>query len=81
MFGAVGLQFVGRGGEPGMINLDAHHLGIAVIAGNRGNGEFDGQWLALVIKHVGMSKIGGLTRHVAERERFCGLDLIYAQGA
>ncbi|PRD20755.1 UNVERIFIED_CONTAM: hypothetical protein NCL1_53719 [Trichonephila clavipes] len=81
MFGAVGLQFVGRGGEPGMIHRDAHHLGIAVISGNRGNGEFDGQWLALVIKHVGMNKIGALTRHVAERERFFWLDLIYARGA
>ncbi|GFT67673.1 hypothetical protein TNCV_3001111 [Trichonephila clavipes] len=43
-----GSHFVGRGGEPGMILRDAHHLGITAIAGNRGDGEFDGHWLALV---------------------------------
>ncbi|GFX94485.1 hypothetical protein TNCV_4295251 [Trichonephila clavipes] len=32
-----------RGSEPGMIHRD--HLGIVE---NRGNGEFDGHWLALV---------------------------------
>ncbi|GFV60029.1 uncharacterized protein TNCV_874371 [Trichonephila clavipes] len=52
-----------------MIHRDAHHLGIAAIAGNRGNGEFDGHLLALVMKHVGMSKINGLTRHVALSEK------------
>ncbi|GFS97958.1 hypothetical protein TNCV_2018961 [Trichonephila clavipes] len=36
-------HFVGCGGEPGMIHRN--HLG---ITGNRGNGEFDGHWLALV---------------------------------
>ncbi|PRD26521.1 UNVERIFIED_CONTAM: hypothetical protein NCL1_37866 [Trichonephila clavipes] len=69
MFVAVGSQFVGRGAEPGMIHCDVHHLGIAAIARNRGNGEFDGHWLALVMKRVGMSKIGGLTRHVALSEK------------
>ncbi|GFV34718.1 uncharacterized protein TNCV_1450221 [Trichonephila clavipes] len=54
-----------------MIHGDAHHLGIAAIPGNRGNGQFDGHWLALVMKHVGMRKIGGLTqhRHVASMSR------------
>ncbi|GFU58305.1 hypothetical protein TNCV_167301 [Trichonephila clavipes] len=54
-----------------MIHGDAHHLGIAAIPGNRGNGQFDGHWLALVMKHVGMRKIGGLTqhRHVASNEQ------------
>ncbi|GFU20789.1 uncharacterized protein TNCV_4823341 [Trichonephila clavipes] len=69
MFVAVGSQFVGHGGEPGMIHRDAHHLGIAAIAGNHGNGEFDGHWLALVLKHVGMGKINGLTRHGALSEK------------
>ncbi|GFW42066.1 uncharacterized protein TNCV_1905241 [Trichonephila clavipes] len=68
-----------RGGEPFMIHRDAHHFGIAAIIGNRGNGEFDGHWLALGMKHVGMSKIGGLTRHVAEREGL--FSLIYAREA
>ncbi|GFU74723.1 uncharacterized protein TNCV_2431131 [Trichonephila clavipes] len=45
-----------------MIHGDAHHLGITAIPGNRGNGQFDGHWLALVMKHVGMRKIGGLTQ-------------------
>ncbi|GFY12070.1 uncharacterized protein TNCV_4975701 [Trichonephila clavipes] len=62
MFVAVGSQLVWRGGEPGMIHRVAHHLGIADITGNRGNGEFDGHWLALVMKHVGMSKINGLRK-------------------
>ncbi|GFW54116.1 hypothetical protein TNCV_3829241 [Trichonephila clavipes] len=35
-----------RGGEPGMIHRD--HLGITAIAGNSGNEEFDGHWLALM---------------------------------
>ncbi|GFU51551.1 uncharacterized protein TNCV_81871 [Trichonephila clavipes] len=52
-----------------MIHRDAHHLGIHAIAGNRGNGEFDEHWLAPVQKHVGMSKIDGLTRHVALSEK------------
>ncbi|GFS86577.1 uncharacterized protein TNCV_903331 [Trichonephila clavipes] len=69
MFVSIGSQFVERDGEPGMIHRDAHNLGIAAIAGNRGNGEFDGHWLALVIKHVGMSKIGGLTHVVALSEK------------
>ncbi|GFV23201.1 uncharacterized protein TNCV_2943611 [Trichonephila clavipes] len=60
IFVAVGSQFFRQGGVPGMIHRDAHHLGIAAIAGNWGNGEFDGNWLALVVKHVGMSNINGL---------------------
>ncbi|GFW69007.1 uncharacterized protein TNCV_2919051 [Trichonephila clavipes] len=63
-----------RGDEPGMIHRDAHHLGIAAIAGNRGNGEFDG--LTLVMKHVGMSKINGLTRHAAEKEGWLALYML-----
>ncbi|GFW42093.1 uncharacterized protein TNCV_1905511 [Trichonephila clavipes] len=62
-----------------MIHRDAHHLGIAAIAGNHGNGEFKGPWLALGIRYVGMSKTGGLARHVAEREGL--FPLIYARGA
>ncbi|GFY29056.1 uncharacterized protein TNCV_4721841 [Trichonephila clavipes] len=64
---AVGSNIFGLGWLPGMIHGDAHHLGIAAIPGNRGNGQFDGHWLALVMKHVGMRKIGELTqnRHVA----------------
>ncbi|GFU45704.1 uncharacterized protein TNCV_3501141 [Trichonephila clavipes] len=68
MFVAFGSHFVERGGEPGMIHRDAHHLGITAIAGNRGNGEFDGHWLALVMKHVGMSKINGLHGALSEKE-------------
>ncbi|GFY08226.1 uncharacterized protein TNCV_1356371 [Trichonephila clavipes] len=70
ILGAVESQFFGRGGYPGRIHRNVHHFGIAAIAGNRGNGEFDGHWLALVMKHVGMNKKAGLTRHVAEREGF-----------
>ncbi|GFX42124.1 uncharacterized protein TNCV_2135391 [Trichonephila clavipes] len=61
-------------GQPGMTHRDAHHLRIAAIAGNRGNGEFDG--LALVMKHVGMSKINGLTQHIAEKERRLALYIL-----
>ncbi|GFU70447.1 hypothetical protein TNCV_1116431 [Trichonephila clavipes] len=48
-----------------------HDFGIATIPGNRGNGQFDGHWLALVMKHVGMSKLGWLNqnRHVASNSR------------
>ncbi|GFT65443.1 uncharacterized protein TNCV_1902171 [Trichonephila clavipes] len=69
MFVAVGSQFVGRGVEPGMIHRDAHHLGIAAIVRNSGNGEFVEHLLVLVMKHVDMSKIIGLTRHVALSEK------------
>ncbi|GFX29945.1 uncharacterized protein TNCV_3964161 [Trichonephila clavipes] len=51
-----------------MIHRDAHHLEIAAIAGSRGNGEFDGHLLALVMKHVGMSKINGLHGALSEKE-------------
>ncbi|GFV84031.1 uncharacterized protein TNCV_1368421 [Trichonephila clavipes] len=44
------------------------HFEIDIFAGNRGNGEFNGHWLALVMKHVGMNKIVGLTQHVALSE-------------
>ncbi|GFX12283.1 hypothetical protein TNCV_63291 [Trichonephila clavipes] len=64
---AVGSKIFGLGSLPGMIYGDAHDFGIAAIPGNRGNGQFDGHWLALMMIHVGMSKIGALTqnRHVA----------------
>ncbi|GFV90409.1 uncharacterized protein TNCV_935411 [Trichonephila clavipes] len=78
MFTVVGSQFLGGGGESGMIHRDAHHLGIAAITEDLGKGELDGHWLDLVVKHFGMRKIGGLTRHVAERG-FCAL--IYVRGA
>ncbi|GFT38781.1 uncharacterized protein TNCV_1499531 [Trichonephila clavipes] len=52
-----------------MIHRDAHHLGITAIALNHDNREFDGHWLALVMKHVAKSKIGGLTRRVALSEK------------
>ncbi|GFU15980.1 uncharacterized protein TNCV_2368991 [Trichonephila clavipes] len=51
-----------------MIPGDANHFGIAAIPGNRGNGQFDGHWLAIVMKHVGMSKIGWLTRQTYLRQ-------------
>ncbi|GFW99419.1 uncharacterized protein TNCV_3007211 [Trichonephila clavipes] len=68
MFVVVGSHFVGCGGEPGMIHLDAHHLRITAITGNRGIGEFDKHWIPLVIKHVGMSKINGLQGALSEKE-------------
>ncbi|GFX70705.1 uncharacterized protein TNCV_1032331 [Trichonephila clavipes] len=49
--------------QPGKIHGDANHLGIAAIPGNRGNGQFDRHWLAIVVKDVGMRKIGWLTRN------------------
>ncbi|GFX86487.1 uncharacterized protein TNCV_3727561 [Trichonephila clavipes] len=54
-----------------MIHGDAYDFGIAAIPGNRGNGQFDGHWLALVMKHVGMRKIDWLTqhRHVASKKQ------------
>ncbi|GFT72684.1 hypothetical protein TNCV_755891 [Trichonephila clavipes] len=68
---AVGSKIFGLGSLPGMIHGDAHDFGIAAIPGNRGNEEFDGHWLAIVMKHVGMSKIGWLTqnRHVSSNSR------------
>ncbi|GFX23074.1 hypothetical protein TNCV_360881 [Trichonephila clavipes] len=68
---AVGSKRFGLGSLPGMIHCDVHDFGIAAIPGNRGNGQFDRRWLALVMKHVVMSKIGWLTqnRHVASNSR------------
>ncbi|GFS47796.1 uncharacterized protein TNCV_3598081 [Trichonephila clavipes] len=64
---AVGSKIFGLGSQPGMIQGDANHFGIAAIPGNHGNGQFDGHWLVVVMKHFGMSKIAWLTRdrHVA----------------
>ncbi|GFX65815.1 hypothetical protein TNCV_2043481 [Trichonephila clavipes] len=64
---AVGSKIFGLGSQPGMIHGDANHFGIAAIPDNRGNEQFDGHWLSIVIKHVDISKISWLTRdrHVA----------------
>ncbi|GFU15948.1 hypothetical protein TNCV_2368751 [Trichonephila clavipes] len=59
---AIGSKIFGPGSRPGMIHGEENHFRIAVIPGNRGNGQFDGNWLAIVMKHVGISKIGWLTR-------------------
>ncbi|GFW24895.1 hypothetical protein TNCV_3846291 [Trichonephila clavipes] len=67
IFVSVGSKIFGLGSQPGVIHGDANHFGIVAIPGNSVNGKFDGHWLAIVMKHFVMSKIGWLTRdrHVA----------------
>ncbi|GFU53771.1 uncharacterized protein TNCV_3472171 [Trichonephila clavipes] len=71
-----GSQFVCRGGKPGIIHRDAHHLGIAAIVWE--SWQWRVQRALAYPGDVGMSKINGLTRHVAlsEKERQLALYML-----